>query len=70
MSHTHAEHMAQTGYRTAVVERQLIGGSCPNTNGLPSKKRIWSAKVADLVRRALRAPALPGVWRHELARVS
>jgi pyruvate/2-oxoglutarate dehydrogenase complex dihydrolipoamide dehydrogenase (E3) component len=46
-----AWHMAQAGYRTAVVERQLIGGSCPNTNGLPSKNEIWSAKVTDLVRR-------------------
>jgi pyruvate/2-oxoglutarate dehydrogenase complex dihydrolipoamide dehydrogenase (E3) component len=44
--------VAQSGHRTAVVERQLIGGSCPNTNCLPSKNEIWSAKVADLVRRA------------------
>ncbi len=44
--------MAQAGQRVAVVERQLIGGSCPNTNCLPSKNEIWSAKVADLVRRA------------------
>jgi pyruvate/2-oxoglutarate dehydrogenase complex dihydrolipoamide dehydrogenase (E3) component len=26
-----AWHMAHAGYRTAVVERKLIGGSCPNT---------------------------------------
>jgi pyruvate/2-oxoglutarate dehydrogenase complex dihydrolipoamide dehydrogenase (E3) component len=47
-----AWHMAHSGHRTAVVERKLIGGSCPNTNCLPSKNEIWSAKVADLVRRA------------------
>jgi pyruvate/2-oxoglutarate dehydrogenase complex dihydrolipoamide dehydrogenase (E3) component len=41
--------MARAGRRTAVVERKLIGGSCPNTNCLPSKNEIWSAKVADLV---------------------
>jgi hypothetical protein len=40
-----AWHMAQAGYRTAVVERQLIGGSCPNTNCLPSTHEIWSAKL-------------------------
>jgi len=40
--------MAKSGHRTAVVERKLIGGSCPNTNCLPSKNEIWSAKVADL----------------------
>src|SRR5262249_21684616 len=47
-----AWHMAQAGHRTAVVERRLIGGSCPNINCLPSKNEIWSAKVADLCRRA------------------
>src|ERR1700756_481628 len=47
-----AWHMAKSGHRTAVVERKLIGGSCPNTNCLPSKNEIWSAKVADLVHRA------------------
>src|SRR5499427_2089794 len=45
-----AWHMG--GRRTAVVERKLIGGSCPNTNCLPSKNEIWSAKVADLVHHA------------------
>ena len=45
-----AWHVAQSGQQAAVVERQLIGGSCPNTNCLPSKNEIWSAKVADLVR--------------------
>ena len=29
--------MAQMGHRTAVVERKLIGGSCPNIACLPSK---------------------------------
>jgi len=44
-----AWHMAQSGRRTAVVERRYIGGSCPNINCLPSKNEIWSAKVAHLV---------------------
>jgi pyruvate/2-oxoglutarate dehydrogenase complex dihydrolipoamide dehydrogenase (E3) component len=47
-----AWHLARMGQRVAVVERKLIGGSCPNTNCLPSKNEIWSAKVADLVRHA------------------
>ena len=47
-----AWYTAKSGHRTAVVERKLIGGSCPNTNCLPSKNEIWSAKVADLVHRA------------------
>jgi pyruvate/2-oxoglutarate dehydrogenase complex dihydrolipoamide dehydrogenase (E3) component len=43
--------MGKAGHRTAVVERKLIGGSCPNIACLPSKNIIHSAKVASLVRR-------------------
>src|SRR6478672_1539765 len=45
-----AWHMAQSGRRTAVIERRWIGGSCPNIACLPSKNEIWSAKVAHLAR--------------------
>src|SRR5215467_9614994 len=38
------------GLRTAVVERGLVGGSCPNIACLPTKNVIHSAKVADFVR--------------------
>src|SRR5437016_7133889 len=41
-----AWHLARSGRRTAVVERQWIGGSCPNVNCMPSKNEIWSANVA------------------------
>jgi pyruvate/2-oxoglutarate dehydrogenase complex dihydrolipoamide dehydrogenase (E3) component len=44
--------MAQMGHRTAVVERKLIGGSCPNIACLPSKNIVHSAKVASFARRA------------------
>jgi pyruvate/2-oxoglutarate dehydrogenase complex dihydrolipoamide dehydrogenase (E3) component len=44
--------MAKAGRRTAVVERKLIGGSCPNIACLPSKNIIHSAKVAELVHRS------------------
>jgi pyruvate/2-oxoglutarate dehydrogenase complex dihydrolipoamide dehydrogenase (E3) component len=44
--------MAKTGHRTAVVERKLIGGSCPNIACLPSKNIVHSAKVASFARRA------------------
>jgi pyruvate/2-oxoglutarate dehydrogenase complex dihydrolipoamide dehydrogenase (E3) component len=47
-----AWHLAQSGERTAVVERRWIGGSCPNINCLPSKNEIWSAGVAHTVARA------------------
>jgi pyruvate/2-oxoglutarate dehydrogenase complex dihydrolipoamide dehydrogenase (E3) component len=41
---------ASEGLRTAVVERGLVGGSCPNIACLPTKNVIHSAKVADFVR--------------------
>ena len=42
---------AKAGRRAAVVERGLIGGSCPNIACLPSKNIIYSARVAALCRR-------------------
>jgi pyruvate/2-oxoglutarate dehydrogenase complex dihydrolipoamide dehydrogenase (E3) component len=43
---------ASEGHRTAVVERKLIGGSCPNIACLPSKNIIQSAKVRSFTGRA------------------
>src|SRR5947207_501526 len=42
---------AGEGKQVAVVERKLIGGSCPNIACLPSKNVIHSAEVAALFRR-------------------
>src|SRR5258705_988489 len=64
-----AWHMAKSGRRTAVVERKLIGGSCPNTNCLPSKNEIWSAKVADLVHHADRFGIVTGSTATDMKRV-
>jgi pyruvate/2-oxoglutarate dehydrogenase complex dihydrolipoamide dehydrogenase (E3) component len=47
-----AWHMAQSGRRTAVVERRWIGGSCPNIACLPSKNEIWGARVAHFAHHA------------------
>ena len=44
--------LARSGQGTAVVERSMVGGSCPNVACLPSKNIIHSAKVASLVHRA------------------
>src|SRR5580698_4688646 len=41
---------AKEGLRTAVVERGLVGGSCPNIACLPTKNVVHSSKVADFVR--------------------
>jgi pyruvate/2-oxoglutarate dehydrogenase complex dihydrolipoamide dehydrogenase (E3) component len=44
--------MAGAGHRTAVIERKLVGGSCPNIACLPSKNIIQSAKVRSFTMRA------------------
>ena len=64
-----AWHLAQSGQRTAVIERRWIGGSCPNIACLPSKNEIWSAKVADLMHRSARFGALTGSVAIDMAKV-
>jgi pyruvate/2-oxoglutarate dehydrogenase complex dihydrolipoamide dehydrogenase (E3) component len=44
--------LSKEGNRTALVERKLIGGSCPNIACLPSKNIIHSARVASLAAHA------------------
>ena len=43
--------MAKAGHRTAMVERKVLGGACPNVACLPSKNLIYSGRVASLLRR-------------------
>jgi pyruvate/2-oxoglutarate dehydrogenase complex dihydrolipoamide dehydrogenase (E3) component len=44
--------LSKEGHRTALVERKMVGGSCPNVACLPSKNLIHAAKVAFFARRA------------------
>lgn len=44
--------LAKDGHRAALVERKLVGGSCPNVACLPSKNVIHAAKVASYAARA------------------
>ncbi len=44
--------MANAGRRTAVVEREYVGGTCINTGCTPTKTMLASARVAQLTRRA------------------
>jgi len=44
--------LSKEGHRTALVEREMVGGSCPNVACLPSKNIIHSAKVASFARHA------------------
>ena len=64
-----AWHLAGSGQSTVVLERRWIGGSCPNTNCMPSKNEIWSAKVADLVHHASRFGVHAGSTSTDMAAV-
>ncbi|MBD2495046.1 FAD-dependent oxidoreductase [Nostoc sp. FACHB-280] len=49
---TLAPALVTAGRKTALVERSLtmIGGTCINVAGIPTKTMVASAKVADIVR--------------------
>jgi pyruvate/2-oxoglutarate dehydrogenase complex dihydrolipoamide dehydrogenase (E3) component len=64
-----AWHLAQTGQRTAVVERQWVGGSCPSVACLPSKNEIWSARVAHLTSHAAEFGTMNGAVKTDMAKV-
>jgi len=57
-----AWHLAAAGKRTAVVERKLVGGACPNVACLPSKNIIHSAKVASYMLRSEEFGIVTGPW--------
>jgi pyruvate/2-oxoglutarate dehydrogenase complex dihydrolipoamide dehydrogenase (E3) component len=61
--------MAQSGRRTAVVERRWIGGSCPNIACMPSKNEVWSARIAHLARHAGQFGSLTGPVKTDMAAV-
>jgi pyruvate/2-oxoglutarate dehydrogenase complex dihydrolipoamide dehydrogenase (E3) component len=64
-----AWHMAQSGLRTAVVERRWVGGSCPNIACMPSKNEISSAKVAQLARDAASHGTMTGAVTVDMATI-
>ena len=64
-----AWELARGGQRVAVVEKGLIGGSCPNIACLPSKNMIHSAKIVELVRHASTFGLTLGPWTVDMAGV-
>lgn len=50
--YTCAVRIAQCGHKVALIERNLVGGTCVNWGCTPSKAMISSAKVARQVRHA------------------
>jgi pyruvate/2-oxoglutarate dehydrogenase complex dihydrolipoamide dehydrogenase (E3) component len=61
--------LAKEGFKTAVVERKYVGGSCPNIACLPSKNIIHSAKVASYFQRSEEFGITKDHWKINMATV-
>jgi pyruvate/2-oxoglutarate dehydrogenase complex dihydrolipoamide dehydrogenase (E3) component len=64
-----ARALAESGRRTALVEREHVGGTCINEGCTPTKTMIASAKVAYLDRRSADYGVLDGPVTVDMIRV-
>jgi pyruvate/2-oxoglutarate dehydrogenase complex dihydrolipoamide dehydrogenase (E3) component len=62
--------LASQGQKTVVVERAMVGGSCPNVACLPSKNVIYSAKAVSLVHPTEGLGVVTGPVRVDMAGVA
>jgi pyruvate/2-oxoglutarate dehydrogenase complex dihydrolipoamide dehydrogenase (E3) component len=62
--------LAKQGQETVVVERGMVGGSCPNVACLPSKNVIYSAKAVSLVHPNAGLGVVTGPLRVDMAGVA
>src|SRR5437773_4233883 len=62
--------LASQGQKTVVVERAMVGGSCPNVACLPSKNVIYSAKAVSLVHPTRGLGVVTGSVRVDMAGVA
>src|SRR6266481_3121115 len=62
--------LASQGQKTVVVERAMVGGSCPNVACLPSKNVIYSAKAVSLVHPTRGLGVVTGSVRVDMAAVA
>jgi pyruvate/2-oxoglutarate dehydrogenase complex dihydrolipoamide dehydrogenase (E3) component len=62
--------LARQGQKTVVVERSMVGGSCPNVACLPSKNVIYSAKAVSLVHPTTGLGVVTGSVRVDMAGVA
>jgi pyruvate/2-oxoglutarate dehydrogenase complex dihydrolipoamide dehydrogenase (E3) component len=61
--------LAGAGLRTALVEREHVGGTCINEGCTPTKTMVASARVADLARRGAGYGVLTGDIRLNMERI-
>ena len=64
-----AEQLGKAGYRTAIVERHLLGGTCVNVGCIPTKTLVGSARIANYARRAAEFGVDVGNVSVDMARV-
>jgi pyruvate/2-oxoglutarate dehydrogenase complex dihydrolipoamide dehydrogenase (E3) component len=63
-------NLGKKGEKTIVVERSMIGGSCPNVACLPSKNVVYSAKAVSLVDPKTGLGVVTGQMRVDMAGVA
>jgi pyruvate/2-oxoglutarate dehydrogenase complex dihydrolipoamide dehydrogenase (E3) component len=61
--------LAEAGLRTALIERQHVGGTCVNEGCTPTKTMVASARVAYLAKRAASYGVDTGTVRVDMERV-
>jgi pyruvate/2-oxoglutarate dehydrogenase complex dihydrolipoamide dehydrogenase (E3) component len=61
--------LAEAGWKTAIIERKHVGGTCINVGCTPTKTMVASARVAYLARRGADYGVYPKDVRVDLAKV-
>src|SRR6266511_509530 len=61
--------LARAGRKTAIIEREHVGGTCINEGCTPTKTMVASARVAYLSRRAADYGVVTGAVTVDMAKV-
>ena len=65
-----AVRCAQQGLKTAIIERERLGGTCVNDGCIPTKTLVASARAAQVARRGAEwGVAIDGAVRVDMAAV-
>ena len=64
-----ARALARAGRKTALIEREHVGGTCVNEGCTPTKTMVASARIAYLARRAADYGVRTGPVAVDMARV-
>src|SRR5512141_1458840 len=65
-----AVRLANSGRKTAIIERKLFGGTCVNVGCIPTKTLIASARAAHAARTgAAHGVIIPGGFHVDMRRV-